>query len=95
MLERDIERRVVEYCRREGLACYKFSSPAHRGVPDRLIVGRGTVMFLELKRPGQKPTALQLRELDRLSGLGVRAAWADNYPAAVEMIADHFVTDIV
>ena len=56
-----IEKAVVAYCRRRGLYTRKFARPAHRGVPDRVICGRGKVLFLELKRPGNVPTALQVR----------------------------------
>lgn len=90
MREADIERRVVKYCQRESLLIYKWSSPAHRGVPDRIIVGRGKVMFLELKQAGKKPTALQLREIARIRDAGGWATWADNADDAIRMIRDFF-----
>jgi hypothetical protein len=41
MTEAGIERRVVKYCNDHKLLTYKFTSPAHRGVPDRIIIGGG------------------------------------------------------
>ena len=78
MRESELEKKVVAHCRMRGLLCYKFSSPARRGVPDRLIVGRGQTMFLELKAPGKKPTALQFRELGLLRKEGMLIAWTDD-----------------
>ena len=61
ILESDIENtlrtRVEEL---DGLY-YKFVSPQHNGVPDRIVICRGGVYFVELKRPGEKPRLLQQR----------------------------------
>ena len=94
--ESEIEAKIVRHCHSRSLICYKFSSPAHRGVPDRLIMGPGgKAMFMEVKAPGKKPTALQAREIARLNALGILAVWVDNYQAAVERIDDHFAEDLV
>ena len=82
MNEKQLESKVVEYCKKHGLYCRKFSSPAHRGVPDRIIVGNGQVMFLELKSLGEKPTQLQLRELALIKDAGVLALWSDSWELA-------------
>ena len=82
MNEKQLESKVVEYCKKHGLYCRKFSSPAHRGVPDRIIVGNGQVMFLELKSPGEKPTQFQLRELDLIRAAGALAMWTDSWELA-------------
>jgi hypothetical protein len=94
ILERDLEAKVVRYAHDLGLLAYKFTSPAHRGVPDRLIVGRGRVLFLELKRKGCVPTALQARELERINQRGVAAGWADDFETAQRMINDTFTQEI-
>lgn len=86
--ERDIESRLVRYCRPRGVLCYKFTSPANRGVPDRiLIVPGGKVGFLELKRPGQVPTALQEHVLKTLELQGCRTGWADSFETAARFVA--------
>lgn len=43
-----------------GFLCWKFVSPANAGVPDRVIIGHGVIMFVEVKAPGQKARQLQL-----------------------------------
>ncbi len=86
MLEKQIEAKVVRYCKRRGLYCRKFTSPAHRGAPDRIICGSGKVLFLELKRPGNVPTALQDYEMATLRKHGMASLWVDNYEDAVKVI---------
>jgi hypothetical protein len=59
-LEKEIEKRVCLYAKLRGLLQYKFTSPNHRGVPDRMFVlPGGGVFFIEFKRKGEVPTALQ------------------------------------
>lgn len=89
-LEKHIEAKVVRYCKARGLYCRKFTSPAHRGAPDRIIIGKGKVMFLELKRPGNTPTALQHHELTTLCSYGVIALWTDCFEQAKRMIDNVF-----
>lgn len=94
MKESEIERKVVKYCKSRGLIIYKFTSPASRGVPDRIIIGHEAVLFLELKQEGKKPTPLQMREINQINarggGFNVAAEWADNYEQAVRHIDQMF-----
>ena len=79
MLERDIEKAVCDYARKKGLIPYKFTSPNHTSVPDRLFVGsRGLVFFIEFKAPKKTPTAKQWREIQRLRHLGHNVYVVDN-----------------
>jgi hypothetical protein len=94
MIEAEIERRVVKYCNDHKLLTYKFTSPAHRGVPDRIIIGGGKVLFLELKQKGKKPTPLQLWEIGRINTHAscdtVVAKWAAGWEDAVKTIQETF-----
>lgn len=57
-LESAIERRFVSWCAEQGLLQTKLHK---NGWPDRQIfLGVGYSFFIEFKRPGEKPTALQL-----------------------------------
>lgn len=88
MLEARIEDHLVtEVARRRGEA-HKWGV---NGQPDRMIVlpprtpgGRGRIGFLETKRPGEEPSALQERNLRVLRGMGFTAGWAASL-AQVEM----------
>ena len=50
MLEKTVEKHLVEGVKKLGGLCYKFTSPGTQGVPDRLIItALGHVIFVELK----------------------------------------------
>jgi len=70
MLEKKIETYFVQTVKNLGGKAYKFSSPAHRGVSDRIaIMPNGVVWFVEIKRPNGKLTPLQelfAKEMERL-----------------------------
>ncbi|MDY7802789.1 hypothetical protein U0E23_09955 [Burkholderia stagnalis] len=71
MLEKTVETYLVDRVRAAGGDAYKFSSPARVSVPDRIVVfPPARIYFVELKRPGGKPTRGQEREHERLRALG-------------------------
>jgi len=76
--ESKLEKEVVKYATKMGVLSLKFTSPAQKGVPDRVFLHNGRALFLELKAPGKKPTVLQLRMIQKLRDRGVPCWWADN-----------------
>ena len=60
MLEKHIEKYLVDKVKSLGGKAYKFSSPSNRAVPDRICCfPKGITIFVELKAPGKGPTPLQ------------------------------------
>ena len=51
--------------------------------------GRFHGYFLELKRKGEKPTALQLEWIDRVRKVGYAADWVDNLEGAIKLIEEY------
>lgn len=88
--EAKIEQKLVRYCKANGVYTRKFSSPAHRGVPDRVCIRDGVVIFIELKRPGNTATTLQLHEIAELRKAGVHAFVATGFDEA-RVILDTFI----
>lgn len=71
MNEKLIERKLREGVKALGGLALKFSSPYHRGIPDRIILmPGGQTFFVELKTTGKKPTLLQLKAIKDLTELG-------------------------
>ena len=59
-VESEIEQYFVWTVQRMGGTAYKFTSPAHRGVADRIAcLPDGSTWFVELKAPGGRPSPLQ------------------------------------
>lgn len=90
MLESELERKVVNWCKSRGLLTYKFVSPNNRGVPDRIVVctSNGCILFLELKQRGKRPSALQIHEINRLREAGCNAQWADSYEQCIQILSE-------
>ena len=60
MLERDVEAYFRKAAAAAGGVAFKFVSPSHRGVSDRIVcLPGGAVWFVELKRPGGRLSPLQ------------------------------------
>ena len=79
MKESTIENYLVRRCKELGVLCFKFVSPSHRGVPDRLLIfPHGLVAFVELKAPGKSPTALQMAVLKQMEGNKAEVGWTDS-----------------
>lgn len=61
MLERDIEKKLIQPVRKLGGLCLKCEIPGFTGMPDRMILLPGPhIVFVETKRPGEKERARQI-----------------------------------
>lgn len=79
MLEKKIEERLKTRAKEAGGLAIKWVSPSMSGVPDRIVfLPGGKIIFVELKRPGEKPTPLQDRIIGMLRGLGADVRVADS-----------------
>jgi hypothetical protein len=84
--ERSVEAYFREQCRQAGLLCLKFVSPARNGVPDRLVIGGGRTVFVELKRPGGRPRRLQQAMHAKLRRYGADVHVIDSRDAVDEVV---------
>lgn len=81
--ESQIERQLVDAVEVAGGLAYKFVSPGRRNVPDRIVLLPDRApQFIELKRPGAKPTAAQEREHQRIRQAG-GTVWVLSTPEEV------------
>lgn len=87
MLEKDIQRQIIKYLEQE-LNAYVVKTIAtnKRGTPDILACVNGRFVAIEVKRPGCKPTPLQLLTLERIRERGGLAIWADNLKIIKELL---------
>lgn len=97
MRERDIERYLVKRVKTSGGEVRKVQWVGRAGAPDRLVMLPekhwtlidhavvGTV-WVELKAPGVKPEAHQLREHERMRAVGQRVVVIDSFEAVDELL---------
>lgn len=69
-LERDLEDYFTRRAQSAGMLTFKFTSPGQAGVPDRILITDGRVLFVELKAPGKKPRPLQTETVRRMRKRG-------------------------
>ena len=81
VLESRIEKIVTSYSRSKHWLAYKFSSPGNRGVPDHIYLRDGVVFFIEFKKQGKKPTALQHHIHQRIELEGIKVHIIDSIEA--------------
>ena len=89
MLESKIENKLkIEVKKRGGMAL-KFVSPGLAGVADRIVLmPKGKVAFVELKAPGKKMRALQLKRKKQLETLGFKVYLIDSFKAVNDFIQE-------
>ena len=87
MLEKEIEKQLVlETKRMRGIAL-KFTSPGFVGVPDRLVLlPGGKLAFVEVKREGEKPRAIQVARHKLLRNLGFKVYVLDSKKMIKEIL---------
>lgn len=79
MLEKDIEKALIKRVKNLGGMAEKFTSPAKRSVPDRIVtLPGGKIIFVELKAPGKKPTEKQKADHNRRKALCCDVRIIDN-----------------
>jgi len=89
-LEKEVEKKACAYGRKTGWECRKYTSPAHRSVPDRLCLHDfGTVIFIEFKRLGEDATDQQLIEHKKLRARGFTVYVIDNFEDAKRVLDEH------
>lgn len=86
--ESTIENAVVRYAKKHGVRSIKLAGSHDRGKPDRQFLFKGHIIFVEFKRPGGKPTELQLKWQRELTEEGFMSLIIDNIKDGVSAIDD-------
>lgn len=91
MLEKDIEERVVRWAKDNKFIVGKVRF-AENGWPDRLFLSPfGHTIFIEFKKPGERPDPLQWYRIQQLQARGIPAKWTDNYVEAISILKEALV----
>ena len=88
MRERDVEQKLRREVEKRGGRCFKFLSSVS-GVPDRiLLLPGGLVIFVELKKEGEKPRKLQEVQMRKIRELGFRVRVVDSEQEIQELMRE-------
>lgn len=68
--ERDIESGLRRSVERMGGIVMKFTSPGNDGVPDRIIILQGVILFVELKMKAGRLSPVQVWQQERMRRAG-------------------------
>jgi hypothetical protein len=90
MKESVIEKKVVDYAKSLDILSFKFVSPTNKGVPDRLFIKNGKILFIEFKMLGKEPTVLQKFVIEKMRNQGANIAIVDNVDKGKEIIKSFF-----
>ncbi|HEX9230145.1 MAG TPA: hypothetical protein VF885_26385, partial [Arthrobacter sp.] len=83
-----VEDHLFKQCKKLDFVCLKFTSPANSGVPDRVVIGNGMTVFLELKAPGESLRALQHEVITEMIGRGAIVRVADTIALVDKLLAE-------
>lgn len=91
MLESQIQRRVLNYLAtfRDSMAI-KIIRTNTNGTPDVVFMWKGKCIWIELKRPGQKPRPLQQAVARRITRAGCSVYTATSIKDVKEIIRKEF-----
>jgi hypothetical protein len=88
--EKKIEHYLTSKVQAAGGLCWKWPASARAGVPDRIVIIGGEVVFVELKRPGGKLSAIQKAVHAKLRAAGARVEVIDS-----QELIDNLISAIV
>ncbi len=81
-----IELNAVDEAEAVGWWCRKVVWQGRRSAPDRVFAKGGRVVWIEFKRPGERPTVAQSREHDRMRAAGMEVYWCDDLNEARKIL---------
>ncbi len=89
MLEKNIEKRLVDAVKGAKGVSIKMVCTGFNGMPDRLLLfPGGRLAFVEVKAPGEKPRALQLKRHGMLRRLGFKVYVLDDVVQIKQILKD-------
>ena len=93
MLEKDIEKQLVNETKSMRGLALKFTSPGFVGVPDRLVLlPGGKLAFVEVKREGEKPRPIQISRHKLLRKLGFKVYVLDSKKQIKEILDEIYTS---
>ena len=87
LLEKDIEKKVCDWAKKNGILPIKFTPMGEAGWPDRIFIRNGKAVFIEFKAPGKHTRPLQDARIRALQLQKMSVGVYDNVDHAIEFLA--------
>lgn len=78
MLEKHIQSAIRDRLKAKGYLVVKLVVTSMFGIPDLMAIKDGSVVFIEVKQPGKKPTDLQVATHVKLRRAGAKVLLASS-----------------
>jgi Holliday junction resolvase-like predicted endonuclease len=85
--ENKVEKYLNDQIKELGGITRKWVSPGRAGVPDRIVIVKGVVAFVEVKTMDGKVSTVQQREMERLEQAGASVFIAFGKPGVDKFIS--------
>ena len=86
MNEQAIENKLKKAVEASGGLCWKLVCPGTTGVPDRICLMRGRIVFVELKASGKQPHPIQTHRINQLRNQGFQTFVVDSVQGVREVL---------
>lgn len=93
--EGKVQAEIRKIVKQAGGLTRKMRWEGRNGAPDLCVMLNGQVVFIEVKRPGESPSAIQLDEHRIMRKRGVRVEVFDNVEAARKLVAELVAVDYI
>lgn len=86
MLEKDIERKCIDYAESRGWWQIKIMRASKNGFPDRELIRNGRTIRIEFKKPGGVLSPQQVKRIGEIREHGGEVFVIDNFSDAMEIL---------
>ena len=87
-----VEDYLVKQCKKRDILCWKLTCPGISGVPDRLLIGHGKILFVETKSKVGKLRKLQEKIINAMINHGAIVYTANTREVVDEILCQEFDT---
>ncbi len=91
MKESDIQTKILRWAEKLPeiwIVKYPGGTYGRKGVPDLLLSVKGKFLAIEVKKPGGKPTQMQLMEQEKIRMTGSRSEIVESFVEAKDIILE-------
>lgn len=86
--EAQVERALGLAITKAGGVCWKWPATSRAGVPDRIVVYNGRVVFVEVKTDAGRLTPIQILQHQQLSAAGAEVRIVKGMSEAMALVAE-------